>query len=72
MVYCPAPLVKAMREPSMSTSLDASTVTPGSRPPVSSTIAPAMVLWAWVVAGRAAAQASRNRARATNFIDPPP
>ena len=47
MAYSPDPSVNVVRLPSMSAGLAASTVTPGSTPPVSSRTLPAMLpVWA--------------------------
>ena len=50
-LYCPAPSVVTVRVFSMSTSLDASTLTPGRTAPEVSLTTPAIALCAWTTAG---------------------
>src|SRR6187397_2501818 len=59
MRYAPSPSVITERVYSMSTSLDASTVTPGSTAPEVSFTWPAMALWACAAAGSQSTQAHR-------------
>src|SRR6185295_16725571 len=51
MLNCPWPLVTTERVRSIRTSLDASTVTPGSTAPDASRTTPAMALCAWAADG---------------------
>ena len=62
MLYRPWPSVTAMRLPSMSSGLEASTVTPGRMPPVLSVTWPPIALWAAADAGHSARPASRIQA----------
>ena len=76
-VYRPAPSVTVERTPSINAGLAASTVTPGSTPPVSSATLPAMApVWARTVAGNKSMPTSTARcARATKLriiLFPPP
>src|ERR1700737_5157794 len=50
-LYCPCASVVADRTRSMSAGLAASTVTPGSTPPVASLMMPAIALWARATVG---------------------
>ena len=61
MVYRPVPSVTATRLPSISNGLAASTVTPGSTPPVLSVTSPVICVWAKAAAGtKTTASATRN------------
>src|SRR4030095_3686024 len=66
--YRPSPSVTAVRVFSISTSLAASTVTPGKTAPEVSLTMPAIVLCADAVDGRSASRATTPRARTANFI----
>src|ERR1700704_5954136 len=59
MRYCPEPSVTAERTFSISTGLDASTVTPGSTAPDVSLTTPVMDAWAYTAAGRKMKHAHR-------------
>jgi hypothetical protein len=61
MVYWPSLSVTAVRAPSMSTGLEASTVTPGSTPPVASVTRPAIWLCADAPVGSTATHASATQ-----------
>lgn len=62
----------AKRDPSMSTGLDASTVTPGRMPPVLSVTCPVMLLWAYAAAGSVTANAAIPKRWNTCFMTSPP
>src|SRR5262245_33142351 len=59
-LYCPEPSVSTARVFSISTSLDASTVTPGSTAPDASFTTPAIALWADAMAGSSTTNAAAS------------
>src|SRR4051812_27304615 len=67
MRYAPSPSVITERVFSMSTSLEASTVTPGSTAPDVSLTRPAMALWACAAAGSQSTHASAPTPANTSF-----
>src|SRR5262245_48630090 len=67
--YRPSPLVTTVRDFSMSSGLDASTVTPGSTAPEASRTAPAIVLCARTVAGARAIDTAARQNRSERFRD---
>src|SRR2546428_5358080 len=73
-LYCPWPSVTAVLVLSISTSLLASTVTPGSTAPVESLTMPAIVLWARAGSGAITMQTidkKRDAARGDLLMTPP-